>query len=361
MRKKYKVLLMILFFVTVLAGCNQKKDKKLPIEIKESTKEENINFPDRYELETEKVKFQCVLEVPEKFIGQANQYFIKGQTYCDADKLYKLFAAGIEVKEHHSNPTSDGYPEDNTYILADGGMVGSGTECIYNSKNSAFYNRMDIMDDRDISSDKKLSFAEPEICIEEVKKILHELGYSGDDFFFTWHSLNAQVLKGAEDQLVAEGSIQQEQRKSQWSTEDDAYVIYAYQKCGDLPVYHEILSLGQQLAYDTPSGAPVQVVYTSRGLESLMVNNIYEIEEIGETVALKEFDEIAKVVEEKFNNILNDSEYVVNRAKIYERVSFNENQKYVAEPIWYFEVAESGARSSVTLVSAVTGKEIYLP
>ena len=159
------------------------------------------------------------------------------------------------------------------------------------------------------------------------------------------------------------GDFPDERRKKGWTSEDDIYVIYAYQKCGTLPVFHEIMSLGRSLAYDTPSGAPVQAVYSVRGLESLLVNNIYAFEKAEKNLYLKNFDEIAKVVEEKFNSILNEADYAVTRAKLYERVYYDEKQNYAVEPTWYFEIIENGNKSgtSVTLVNAVMGKEIYLP
>ena len=63
---------------------------------------------------------------------------------------------------------------------------------------------------------------------------------------------------------------------------------------------------------------------------------------------------------EKFENILNDAEYEVTRAKFYERVYLDEGQKYKADPIWYFEVVENNISKSVTLINAETGKEIFL-
>ena len=114
------------------------------------------------------------------------------------------------------------------------------------------------------------------------------------------------------------------------------------------------------MAYDNVDNASVQAVYSSRGIEFLMAQPIYYLEDTGETLTLKEFEEIAGIVEAKFENILNESTYVVNRAKLFQMVRLNENQEYAAEPIWYFEVVEDGISKSVTLVDAVTGKEIVL-
>ena len=112
---------------------------------------------------------------------------------------------------------------------------------------------------------------------------------------------------------------------------------------------------------DSPDNAPVQAIYSARGLESLTIDYIYNFKNEQNTVALKPFDEIASVVEEKYDNILNDVNYEVTRAKLYERVYTGEDQKYAEEPIWYFEVMENGSNKTVMLVNAETGKEINLP
>ena len=111
---------------------------------------------------------------------------------------------------------------------------------------------------------------------------------------------------------------------------------------------------------DSPDNAPVQAIYSARGLESLTIDYIYNFKNEQNTVTLKPFDEIASVVEEKYDNILNDVNYEVTRAKLYERVYTGEDQKYAEEPIWYFEVMENGSNKTVMLVNAETGKEINL-
>ena len=128
-----------------------------------------------------------------------------------------------------------------------------------------------------------------------------------------------------------------------------------------IPVFHELMSVAKQMADDSPDNAPVQAIYSARGLEELSINYIYDFKNEQNTVALKPFEEITSVVEAKYENLLNDSKYEITRAKLYERVYTGENQKYAEEPIWYFEVVENGNNKTVTLVNAETGKEINLP
>lgn len=155
--------------------------------------------------------------------------------------------------------------------------------------------------------------------------------------------------------------MEEEKRKGSWSQEDDAYFIYAWQEYEGIPVFVEYMSIARDFAFDTPDNAPILAIYSARGLESLNIGCIYAFENGGTQIRLQPFEEIAAVVEEKFENILNDARYEVTRAKLFERVYLNEEQKYEAEPVWYFEVVENDISKSVTLINAETGKEIYLP
>ena len=57
-----------------------------------------------------------------------------------------------------------------------------------------------------------------------------------------------------------------------------------------------------------------------------------------EKLQLRQFEDIAKVEENKYGNLLNESMYEVTRAKLYERVFLNQNQQLEAAPMWYFEI-----------------------
>ena len=114
------------------------------------------------------------------------------------------------------------------------------------------------------------------------------------------------------------------------------------------------MSAAKQMADDSPDNAPVQAIYSARGLEELNIDYIYDFKNEQDMVTLKP-------LEEKYENLLNDSKYEITRAKLYERVYTGENQKYAEEPIWYFEIVENDNNKTVMLVNAETGKEINLP
>ena len=186
------------------------------------------------------------------------------------------------------------------------------------------------------------------------------MGYHPEDFIFGFYPLNFQTMKNLEEKYIQEDYLKEEQRKESWSQEDDAYFIYAYQQNEGIPIFHELMSIAESMAYDTPDNAPIQAVYSARGIEYLNINSVYEIHTEEAQVSLRPFEDIASVVEEKFESLLNEAGYQVTRAKFYERVYLDQAQKYETEPIWYFEVMENDTGKSVVLINAETGKEIVL-
>jgi len=186
------------------------------------------------------------------------------------------------------------------------------------------------------------------------------MGFSEFDFRFEAYPVNYKALKEMEDQYVKEGLLKEEKRKAAWTKEDNAYVVYAFQLNDGLPILHEWMGIYKIMAYDNVDNAPVTAIYSSRGLEKLYASPVYYFKDTQETPGFMKFDEVAGIVGEKFENILNDAHYVVDRAKLFQMVHRDEKQKYTVEPVWYFEIAEDGNSRTVTLVNAVTGKETVL-
>ncbi len=193
-----------------------------------------------------------------------------------------------------------------------------------------------------------------------MKKEMADIGFSAFEFQFQVYPLHHQILKKMEERSIKEGSLKEDNKKYAWTEADDAYMVYAFQQNDHIPILHQWMSIFRIMAYDTVDNAPVTAVYSSRGIESLRVSPVYDFKETQKKVELKEFADIAEIVEEKFENILNDASYVVDRAKLFQMVHRNEKQEYLVEPAWYFEIIEDGNSRSVTLINAVTGKETLL-
>ena len=367
MMKKIRGFCLILCICSILTGCN-----KSAVEVKEKTDEEIVSmeeeysFPEKYEKTSDsgKVKFNCKLEISENIKGQSIAAAdVKGLYCCDREKAWSMFGEGKEVIEKPEIPVDEGRAPEDYYLFANDESLDINEGIVYGSSNSKYYLNIGVSnpDNEAVFEETEVSFKSGEECITELKKIIDELGYHSEDFIFACYPLNFQTMENLEEQYLQEDYLTEEKRKESWSQEDDAYFIYAYQKYEGIPIFHELMSIARIMAYDTPDNAPVQAIYSTRGIEHLNISGVYTFENGGQQVSLKSFEDIAAVVEEKFENILNDADYEVTRAKFYERVYLDEAQNYETEPVWYFEAVENDTGKSVILINAETGKEIFLP
>ncbi|MDO4274811.1 MAG: hypothetical protein Q4D16_14175 [Eubacteriales bacterium] len=369
--KKMTWLYTILCVSVVCAGCggsvntNKKVDEKTE-SAEASIEQEAGSFPEKYEKisDSGKVTFNCKLEMPENMNANSiKAVTAEGLYQCDREKAWTMFGEGKEVIEEQNTSADKARAQTDYYRFPDEESLSIGAGVFYGSTNFRYYSYIGAMNSDNMAAfeGQGVTFKKGEECLEEVKKTIKELGYHVEDFDFKFYPLNYQVMKNLEEEYVKEELLPEDKRKETWSQDDDAYFIYAYQENEGVPIFHEMMSIARQMAYDTPDNAPIQVIYSARGIEYLNISGVYNLKNTEELLPLKSFEEIGAVVEEKFENVLNDANYEVTRAKFYERVSLNEEQRYIAEPIWYFEVIENDISKSVTLVNANTGKEIFLP
>ncbi len=321
--------------------------------------------PANYQRESEsgKVKFDCRIETPDSYTGDnVHKYLVSGEYYGDNNRILSRYVEGKEVAEQFSTEAHDGIPGTDSFNMADGAVVNLGGSGFgFSSRNSNYYYNARAMDSeyQEEYGKGKVNFATAEEAIEAVKQELAETGFSEFEFQLVAYPANHEIMKKIEAEIYT-SEEDQSQKKDTWTQEDDIYVVYGFQAQDNIPIFHRWMTIFRVMAYDNVNNAPISAVYSGRGIESLIVQPIYYLEDTGEALTLKEFEEIAGIVEVKFENILNESTYVVNRAKLFQMVRLNENQEYAAEPIWYFEVTEDGGKKSVTLIDAVTGKEIVL-
>lgn len=323
-------------------------------------------FPEQYEKVSDsgKISFQCRLELPENLTEPfCSVVSVHGLFCCDHEKAKALFLEGREIEQEWTDPASEGRVIPQFYSFVDGGLLALSEGINYTSENAKYYSYINVFNPALTAAfqETPVSFKSAEECIGELKRIMEELGYSIENFAFASFPVNAEVMEDLEEQYIAEELLSSGNRKESWGPEDDAYAIYAYQTCNMIPVFHEFMSVAKELSYDTPDNAMVSAIYSARGIESVHIwDHIYNLQEEEGRIALKPFEDIAAVVEEKYENLLKDASYQVVRAKLFERVYRNTEQEYTVEPVWYFEVIENNENMLITVVDAETGKEIYI-
>ena len=365
MSKKILLHLLVIGTLAMCSGCGKStssEESNVTTVQDDKNLEAEDSFPKSYNTESEsgKVKFNCTLELPENLNGRSIQKTsVEGLQDYNKDKAYAMFAEGKEISKKDQYDWEDG--DVINYIFSDGSSLyldnfvnwGSAACSLYSYLGVRSADNIDLFSGGTVSLDK-------DSCISEIKKDMNELGYDAESLSFQAIPLSVDAMKKLRDQELSNGLLEEGKTKEPTS-DDEAYFIYAYQENNGIPVFHELMSVAKQMADDSPDNAPVQAIYSARGLELLTAGYIYTFKNEQETVTLKPFEEIASAAETKYESLLNDSKYEITRAKLYERVYTGEDQKYAEEPIWYFEIVENGSSKTVMLVNAETGKEINLP
>lgn len=360
-----------------LSGCSSNNSSSHPTEespvatleasAETTTNSENaskgicIDIPERYEETSGRVSFHCEIEVPEGFdTGSLHKARVERVYSSDADKALEAFAKEKTIAEHHVSPAEGDIPQEDSYIFSDGSILSTGNGSSFVTKNSQHYSGAfwRLSQEGEEDSQEKFDFAEPDECEGKIGKVLQEIGY-GAELEFESFSLNAETAKVWEEHLAQDGGYSEEEYKKDWSSEDNAYVFYAFQSFQGLPVFHELMFLGGNMKFVNADNAPVQVIYTPRGIEFLQISYLYQLEEEEEIISLRPFEEAARTVEEKINSILSDTEYEVKYAKLMQMVKHDRAQEYEVLPVWYFE-ADSQEGTMVVLVDAATAEEVFL-
>lgn len=344
----------------------------------ETEAEEETASQEHYKRESEsgKVKFDCRIEVPDAYKNNsAPKLMVTGQSYGEEEKILSKYAEGKEIEDTYEGETHDGIPAGYQYSFTDGSGVGWGDSFICWTGNASYYHQAGVSnsDNWEEYCNDQVSAISAQEAMEGVRQELAEAGFSEFDFQLVAYPVSHKTMQRLEKAAVADWNegiddydVSEEEKeemvmevKETWTQEDDAYVVYGYQLQDSLPIYHQWMAMFRSIAYDNVTNAPVTAIYSGRGVEELMVNPVYYFENTGDTLALKEFEEIAGVVEEKFENLLDDKSYVVKRARLFQMVRLDESQENSVEPVWYFEVAEDETTQKVTLIDAVTGKLIF--
>lgn len=330
-------------------------------------------FPESYSEQTEKVKFDCLLEVPENF--KASEFrvpIIKGSFGIDAEAAYAKYVEGkVITEEYHDPATGENDDVRGTYVLEDGTLVGIGVEeggFIYTTPKASTYRTVVRATERSAPKDN-LAFATGDNCTEQVREELKAIGWPMDEFQFGWFSTSGEDYAILEQRALDDGAIDSQNAKQDgWTEADDAYEIYGWQVYEGLQVFPTWMTTGMSRAVENYQKAPVSALYTEQGILNLSLTYPpYIFEASDEISQLLPFSEIADVLIQKYNDLLDDAVYTVFRAKLVLRTYFDEKQQLTAEPVWYFEVTNGSSREflqggsvEVVLVNAVTGMEIFL-
>lgn len=370
MGRIHKLSAIAVVVTVLLAGCN-KTGVEIDNIVAETKKETNteINegnsdtpfFPLSYAGGTEKVKFDCILEIPERF-DPFNFYLpkVNGLQCVDQDAAFKVGVGEQEIKDQIMYPKdADHIADEYLYFLSDDTMIDVDTGFSIWSDIASCYSRTAPLNERGVSKEK-FPFGAAEDYIDQIKDKLSSISYPVNEFQFYWFSVNKNEYQELEQKYLEDGSIEPDKVKGEWTDEDNIYEIYAWQMYGELPVFPQFMTKRIGRAFENYQKAPLSAMCSEKGILCLNATAPYKFETTEDKASFLAFPEIVSTVEQKYDNLLDETVYTVYRAKLVVRVYYDENQQYAAEPIWYFEVMDGDENATVVLVNALSGKEIYL-
>ena len=228
MRKGLRQAMIVLGICMCLGGCEKETEAKTEPEGETVQSEDGDFFPESYSEETEKVKFECVVNVPEKFeVTNFHAPIIKGVSNIDAETAYKKYVEGkVVTEEYHDEPTIENEKGNDTYILEDGTVIGLSGVFLYNTPESSIYRQVVRMSERSAPKDN-FKFASGDDCTEQVKEELRSLGCPVDEYQFDWFSTSGEDYAILEKRALDDGMIDSQRAKQDgWTEANNSYEIY---------------------------------------------------------------------------------------------------------------------------------------
>ena len=105
--------------------------------------------------------------------------------------------------------------------------------------------------------------------------------------------------------------------------------------------------------------APIQVLYNKDGIQFLQLEKVFTSTEQEGNYDLMPFEEIAEVIETKYEAQADGNTYSVRRATLYYMENKVNEQEYEVVPVWIFNTVQNETGKNLQdIVNAQTGEEI---
>lgn len=393
MRKNDKFLISLCLAAALCAGCGQKDavstengadtESTAPTDTQTTAASGDMAgtalaelFPGSWTGTSDKVTFACTIEAPEGFDPSAFRLpAVTGMQYqwISKDTVYAKYVEGKEIAEEYNYPSeTEGVPDDDIWVLADGSQVCTGGGYGFGITEAAVSKFLYVTRKTEVgASTEDFAFATGEESTAQVKDALEELSFPVDEYRFSWFALSGGEHQELEQAAYEEGTVEEENMLGDAWAGQDEYEIWAWQTYGGLSVIPEYLTLHMTAAKGAGdyTGAPVSATVTAEGVQGLSASVPYSLKETEEQVEFVPFSTIAQKVEERYDNLLTDTTWTVTMAKLLLRIYQDKSEAYAASPIWYFQVQDDSVDPSsagdyegldVLMYDAATGEEVYL-
>ena len=207
--------------------------------------------------------------------------------------------------------------------------------------------------------DTDFDFASRDEAKEIILKELDSIGAGlGSDYFINMYSLDYETMKENEEVLDRDGGLDKSAYKPDWSSKDNCYYLCIRQSVNGIPVGYKYADADEKI---NEYNAPIQILYSSSGIEFINIDRMFDFSDKNEEVVLADMDKVSACIAKKYNDILNESKYSVNKLELHYVCVKESEGKYTVRPAWVATMSEiGGIEQFQMIIDAQTAKELIL-
>lgn len=330
-----------------LMGCAGKTERVI-----EKNRNENIEFPKRFEKSYDKVDFQADVVIADGV--DLNQICRKvvNRAYYDNDRAYERLFQGKELKIDQQNevfgdngemiPNRDCLSVDGESFSMDGQTLnfvkpftGYIFRCMRLEKRNPEYN----MDRYELNGD--LDFMSREEGENQIVSLLADIGFEEKfHFLSTVYAMDYKTMEQEEYDMDMEGNEDTSRYKEVWTEEDNCYNYFLRQEIDGLPLYYLYGGVFKELDI---CNVGVNAVYSKDGLQYIRIDKLFVVDDSVNPVPVSfmEIEELAQSVDEQYSMMISDADFVVHQMALYlmaEKAS--DETYYELFPVWVLSMEQ---------------------
>ena len=323
-----------------------------------SAEQVNGSFPKRLDMEIDRVKFDAEVLAHSSENMKAKSYEATQKTF-DKEKIKEKLLSGIEVTETRNYEDEDYYHGTKEEYLSVSPTGIYFYKILYAYVNNAFSLFEDDRNAEMYMKDIDFDFASRDEAKESILKELDSLGAGLDsEYFLNMYSLDYETMKENEKVLDMDGEPDKSAYKPEWSSKDNCYYLCIRQSVNGIPVGYKYADADENI---NEYNAPIQLLYSSSGIEFLSIDKMFDFSDKNEEVVLADMDKVSACIAKKYNDILNEAKYSVSKLELHYICVKESETKYTVRPAWVVTMSEIGDDTPFQMIiDAQTAKELIL-
>lgn len=347
--KRLSVLLLCLGMVCT--GCTSQNHKVINETLSA------VEIPEQYCHEEGNIKFDTAVSAPGKVKSSGMKKISASLQNIDCEKAVQCLMKDTEIQNSGENGSEKWYEGRNQSVLSVSpeALSYSTKFNVYVSNTFRLQKGYSDYNADQYSTEDNLKFETREDAFKNIKATLESMGIRVEDTY-TCYALDYETMMREESAMDMDGNEASQFYKENWTQEDDSYYFLIRQEYEGIPEYHVFYDTMSELAEDN---APVQVLYNKNGIQFLQIEKVFNYSETKDTYKLKDFSEIARVIEKKYGMLLGNSTYEVTSASLFYMESKVSEVEYEVQPVWIFFTKENSTGKILQdIVNAQTGEEV---